>query len=248
MCGGMDRVFADGLFADEVVLITGGGTGIGLVSATEMGSLGARIAICGRRPDPLEKAVAELDSKGIEAFGAPCDIREPEAIASYVDSVLERYGRIDVLINNAGGQFPTTAEALFALEGFEYRPTCVRFSPDGKSLAATDEHIGSGREYVGALRVFDLASKLLLFVNAIKDGQFQIWAIDHVDQGIEILTGVSAGVRNEEGEFPEGTINYLVDQKLDDLSKGMKEYESSGDDENSKSDGEAEQQPPQTED
>jgi citronellol/citronellal dehydrogenase len=57
-------------------------------------------------------AVAELESKGIEAFGAPCDIREPEAIAAYLDAVLERFERIDVLINNAGGQFPTTAEAL----------------------------------------------------------------------------------------------------------------------------------------
>lgn len=112
MSRGMDQLFTDGLFADEVVLITGGGTGIGLVSATEMGLLGAKIAICGRRPDPLQSAVSELEKKGIEAFGAPCDIREPEAIAAYVDAVLERFGRIDVLINNAGGQFPTTAEAL----------------------------------------------------------------------------------------------------------------------------------------
>ena len=108
----MDQVFADGLFTDEVVLITGGGSGIGLVAATEMGELGAKIAICGRRPQPLEEAVAKLESKGIDAFAAPCDIREPEAISAYVDAVVERFGRIDVLINNAGGQFPTTAEAL----------------------------------------------------------------------------------------------------------------------------------------
>jgi len=108
----MDQVYADGLFSNEVVLITGGGTGIGLVAAGEMGLLGAKIAICGRRPDPLRNAVTELQSKGIDAFGAPCDIREPEATAEYVDAVLQRFGRIDVLINNAGGQFPTTAEAL----------------------------------------------------------------------------------------------------------------------------------------
>ncbi len=108
----MDKVYADGLFSGEVVLITGGGTGIGLAAATEMGLLGAKIAICGRRPEPLRDAVAELQSKGIDAFGAPCDIREPEAIAAYVEAVLERFARIDVLINNAGGQFPTTAEAL----------------------------------------------------------------------------------------------------------------------------------------
>jgi len=60
----------------------------------------------------LRNAVTELQSRGIDAFGAPCDIREPEAITAYVDAVLERFARIDVLINNAGGQFPTTAEAL----------------------------------------------------------------------------------------------------------------------------------------
>jgi citronellol/citronellal dehydrogenase len=112
MSGDMDQLYADGLFAGQVALITGGGTGIGRVSATEMGLLGASVAICGRRPEPLEAAVSELESKGIKAFGAPCDIREPEAISSYVDSVLERFGHIDVLVNNAGGQFPTTAEAL----------------------------------------------------------------------------------------------------------------------------------------
>jgi citronellol/citronellal dehydrogenase len=108
----MDQLYADGLYDGEVVVITGGGTGIGLVSALEMGRLGAKVAICGRRPDPLNQAVAQLESNGIEAFGAPCDIREPEAISAYVDAVLERFGRVDVLINNAGGQFPTTAEAL----------------------------------------------------------------------------------------------------------------------------------------
>ncbi len=113
----MDQLYVDGLFSGEVVLITGGGTGIGLVSATEMGLLGAKVAICGRRSEPLQKAVAGLEAKGVTAFGAPCDIREPDAIAAYVDSVLERFGRIDVLVNNAGGQFPTTAEAL-SVKGF----------------------------------------------------------------------------------------------------------------------------------
>ncbi len=112
MSRAMDQVYADRLFADEVVLITGGGTGIGLACATEMGRLGAKIAICGRRPEPLREAVNELRSQGVDALGEPCDIREPELIDALLDAVLERFGRIDVLVNNAGGQFPTTAEAL----------------------------------------------------------------------------------------------------------------------------------------
>jgi citronellol/citronellal dehydrogenase len=112
MSRGMDQLYAEGLFAGQVAVITGGGTGIGRASAIEMGLLGANVAICGRRSEPLTDAVAELETKGIKAFGAPCDIREPEAISAYVDAVLERFGHIDVLVNNAGGQFPTTAEAL----------------------------------------------------------------------------------------------------------------------------------------
>ena len=113
----MDQLFVDGVFSDEVVLVTGGGTGIGLCCATEMGRLGAKVVLCGRRPDPIAEAVKKLEDEGIEAFGAPCDIREPDVIDAFVAAALERFGRIDILINNAGGQFPTTAEAL-SMKGF----------------------------------------------------------------------------------------------------------------------------------
>jgi lon-related putative ATP-dependent protease len=74
-------------------------------------------------------------------------------------------------------------------------------------------------------------------VDAVKEGKFQIWAVSHVDEGIEILTGMAAGERDENGDYPENTISYLVDERLEDLSRGMKEFmessgdESSGDDE-----------------
>ncbi len=76
-------------------------------------------------------------------------------------------------------------------------------------------------------------------VEAVKNGQFHVWAVDHVDQGIELLTGVPAGERNEEGEFPEGTMNYLVDMRLDELSTGMKEYDSGGEEAEKAADEEA---------
>ncbi len=75
-------------------------------------------------------------------------------------------------------------------------------------------------------------------VEAVKNGQFHIWAVDHVDQGIEVLTGVPAGELDDEGNYPEGTINYLVNERLDELSQGIREFEtpapaesSSGDEE-----------------
>jgi lon-related putative ATP-dependent protease len=68
-------------------------------------------------------------------------------------------------------------------------------------------------------------------LEAVKDGKFHIWAVDHVDQGIEILTGVPAGAADDNGEFPEGTINYLVDSRLDELARGIKEFEGSSSEE-----------------
>ena len=63
-------------------------------------------------------------------------------------------------------------------------------------------------------------------IDAVRDNQFHIWAVDHVDQGIEILTGIAAGQLDDEGNFPEGTINYLVDENLEELTRRLKEYES----------------------
>lgn len=76
-------------------------------------------------------------------------------------------------------------------------------------------------------------------IDAVREGTFNVWAVDHVDQGIELLTGVPAGEPDENGEYPEGTINYLVSKKLDELSKGLKEFESQSEEE--EGDGEAEE-------
>ncbi len=106
------KAFAPGLFAGEVAIVTGGGSGIGLATVRELGALGARVAICGRKRERLDAAVAELTTAGLDVFADVCDIRQPEQVAAFVDAVMARFGRIDVLVNNAGGQFPMAAEAL----------------------------------------------------------------------------------------------------------------------------------------
>jgi citronellol/citronellal dehydrogenase len=100
--------------AGQIVLITGGGTGIGRATARELGRTGARVAICGRRSEPLEQTRAELEAAGAECLAVQADIREPDQAESLVDQVLERFGRIDILVNNAGGQFIAPAEEISA--------------------------------------------------------------------------------------------------------------------------------------
>jgi citronellol/citronellal dehydrogenase len=118
---GLETIFRDKLFDDVVAVVTGGGSGIGLVTARELARLGARVAICGRKVDKLEAALAELRADGVpdeRLLASGCDIRDAEQVARFVGEVLARFGRIDVLVNNAGGQFPSPADAI-SPKGFE---------------------------------------------------------------------------------------------------------------------------------
>ena len=95
------KLFAPDLLAGQVALVTGGGSGLGRATAVELAACGAQVVVCGRRLEPLEETVALCEDGRCEA--RECDIREEEQVAAFVDGVLERHGRIDVLVNNAGG-------------------------------------------------------------------------------------------------------------------------------------------------
>ncbi len=98
--------------AGAVALVTGGGTGIGRATALELARSGARVAVCGRRPEPLEAVRAEIEGLGGECLAIPTDVREEGEIERLVDAVLERLGAIDVLVHCAGGQFEAPAEEI----------------------------------------------------------------------------------------------------------------------------------------
>jgi citronellol/citronellal dehydrogenase len=122
-------IFRDDLLAGKVAIVTGGGSGLGRVTALELASLGARVAICGRRPEPLARTAALAERSGTVTF-ATCDVREEDEVAAFVDRVLEDHGRIDVLVNNAGGQFLAPAEAITP-KGFR---TVIRLNVEGTWL------------------------------------------------------------------------------------------------------------------
>ena len=107
-------VFRTGLFAGKVVVVTGGGSGIGRCTAHELASLGAAVAIVGRRSEKLEAVRAEIEAAKGVCSAHVCDIREEAVVRATVKSVLEQHGRIDGLVNNAGGQFPSPLSKITA--------------------------------------------------------------------------------------------------------------------------------------
>ena len=111
-------VFAPGLFAGQVALVTGGGSGIGRCCAHELASLGAHVVLVGRTPEKLQAVQDEIAADGGSASGHSCDIRSEESVTALVREVLAVHGRIDALVNNAGGQFMAPLESISA-KGWE---------------------------------------------------------------------------------------------------------------------------------
>jgi citronellol/citronellal dehydrogenase len=107
-------VFRAGLFAGRVVVVTGGGSGIGRCTAHELASLGAVVALVGRDEGRLARVVEEIAASGARAGAYPCDIREEAAVQATVGAILAAHGRIDGLVNNAGGQFPAPLASISA--------------------------------------------------------------------------------------------------------------------------------------
>ena len=106
-------MFQADLLQDKVILVTGGGTGLGRAMGERFLELGAKLAICGRRDEVAVQAATEMAlSTGGETFATHCDVRHPDQVEAMMDAVIERFGRIDVLVNNAAGNFISPTERL----------------------------------------------------------------------------------------------------------------------------------------
>ncbi|MCG6857567.1 MAG: SDR family oxidoreductase [Salaquimonas sp.] len=140
-------VFMPGLFAARTIIVTGGGSGIGRCTAHELASLGAHVVVTGRKEEKLETVVAEIAEDGGSASFHVFDIRHEDAVKEHIGQIVTEHGRIDGLVNNAGGQYPAPAASI-SKRGFE---AVVANNLTGTFLMMREVHEQSMRSHGGAI-------------------------------------------------------------------------------------------------
>lgn len=108
----LTSIFRPGLLDGQVAFVTGGGTGIGFGISQLLASLGAHVVIASRKPEHLEKAIADISATGGTATAVSLDVREQPKVKETIDAVVDRHGRIDLLVNNAAGNFYAPSATL----------------------------------------------------------------------------------------------------------------------------------------
>ena len=140
-------VFRAGAFAGQHIIVTGAGSGIGRCTAHELASLGAQVALVGRKIEKLEKVASEIEQVGGKTSVHVCDIRDEANVHAMINTVLATHKRIDGLVNNAGGQFPSPLEEI-SQKGWE---TVVRTNLTGGFLVAREAYTQWMKENGGAI-------------------------------------------------------------------------------------------------
>jgi len=140
-------VFARGLFKGKVVVITGGGSGIGRCTAHELAALGAHVVLIGRKLAKLHETAGEIVADGGLASFHACDIRDEEAVKNTVQAIVAVHGRVDALVNNAGGQFIARLETISG-KGWA---AVLETNLTGGFLMARECYLQSMREHGGAI-------------------------------------------------------------------------------------------------
>lgn len=142
---GYASVLREGLFEGQTVVVTGGGSGIGRCIAHELTSLGAHVALLGRKQSKLDAVAAEIAEDGGVCSTYALDIRDEQAVVETVGAVVAARGRIDGLVNNAGGQYPSPA-AMIKKKGFN---AVVETNVTGGFLMAREVYLQSMRQQKG---------------------------------------------------------------------------------------------------
>ncbi|MBC7602725.1 MAG: SDR family oxidoreductase [Ramlibacter sp.] len=140
-------VFAAGLFHGKIAVVTGGGSGIGRCIAHELAALGAHVVLIGRKLDKLFDVSGEIVADGGRASFHACDIRDEEAVKNTVQAILAVHGRIDALVNNAGGQYISPLEKISA-KGWQ---AVIDTNLTGGFLMARECYVQSMEQHGGAI-------------------------------------------------------------------------------------------------
>ena len=111
-------MFREDLLKGKTIIVTGGGTGLGKAMATRFGELGANLVIASRREQVIQNAAEELRKTGANVLGLSCDVRDSASVQELVDTAKKQFGKIDVLPNNAAGNFISPTENL-SINGFK---------------------------------------------------------------------------------------------------------------------------------
>ncbi|MBS3911734.1 MAG: SDR family oxidoreductase [Hydrogenophaga sp.] len=144
---GYRSAFAPGLLAQRVVVVTGGGSGIGRCTAHELASLGAHVVLIGRSLAKLQDTAGEIVADGGRASFHSCDIRQEDAVRTVVTAIVAAHGRIDALVNNAGGQYITPLENISA-KGWQ---AVIDTNLTGGFLMARECYVQSMQAHGGAI-------------------------------------------------------------------------------------------------
>ncbi len=147
MTGHYRSIFSAGLFAGQVIVVTGGGSGIGRCIAHELAALGAHVVLVGRKPDKLFEVAGEITADGGRASFHACDIRDEETVKNTVQAIIVVHGRIHALVNNAGGQYVSPLEAISG-KGWN---TVLATNLTGGFLMARECYLQSMRRHGGAI-------------------------------------------------------------------------------------------------
>jgi citronellol/citronellal dehydrogenase len=144
---GYSSVFTKGLFEGKVMVVTGGGSGIGRCTAHELAALGAQVVLIGRKLEKLQNVQKEIVEDGGLADFHVCDIRSEDTVKQVIGAIVAQHGRIDGLVNNAGGQYVTPLEAI-SLKGWE---AVVNTNLTGGFLMARECYLQSMQARGGAI-------------------------------------------------------------------------------------------------
>ncbi|HEY8357134.1 MAG TPA: SDR family oxidoreductase [Ramlibacter sp.] len=144
---GYRSVFRPGLFAGQVILVTGGGSGIGRCTAHELAALGAHVVLLGRKLQKLQDVATEIIADGGRCNFHACDIRDEQGVQDVVQAIVVAHGRIHGLVNNAGGQYISPAESISA-KGWE---AVIATNLTGGFLLARECYLQSMQAHGGAI-------------------------------------------------------------------------------------------------